>query len=120
MEYLDQLLKVIIALGIFNVWFLRYNKSTAWRGAQASSMQDEFKAYGLSTSLVPVVGGLKVLAAIGLVASYWFPVIEFYAAATMIVLMLGAIGMHIKISDPLKKSLPAFLMLVMSIGVILV
>jgi cell shape-determining protein MreD len=30
------------------------------------------------------------------------------------VLMIGAILMHVKIGDPLKKSLPAFLMLVLS------
>jgi hypothetical protein len=30
------------------------------------------------------------------------------------VLMIGAIGMHIKVNDELKRSLPAFLMLVMS------
>jgi len=29
--------------------------------------------------------------------------------------MLGAVSMHIKISDPLKKSLPAFTFLVLSV-----
>ena len=32
--------------------------------------------------------------------------------------MLGALGMHVKVQDPGIKSLPAFLMLVMSISLL--
>jgi len=37
------------------------------------------------------------------------------AAYGMAVLMLGAIVMHFKVKDPLKKSLPAFTMLLLSL-----
>ncbi|QSS97225.1 DoxX family protein [Psychroflexus sp. ALD_RP9] len=120
MDYIDIILKLIIALGIFNVWLIRYNKPTKWRGAEAKNMADEFKAYGLPSIAVPFIGGLKVLAAIGLILSFWFPEIELYSALVMSILMIGAISMHVKINDELKKSLPAFLMLLLSILVILI
>ena len=120
MEYVDIVLKFIIAFGIFNVWLIRYNKPTTWRGAKANNMVDEFKAYGLPKTAVPIIGGLKILAAIGLIVSYWIPQIELYSALIMAVLMIGAISMHVKINDELKKSLPAFLMLLLSLAVILI
>jgi hypothetical protein len=33
--------------------------------------------------------------------------------------MIGALAMHVKVQDPLTKSLPAFLMLVMSVAILL-
>ena len=39
------LCQVIIALGIFNVWIIRYGKETSWRGGDAINMQEEFSAY---------------------------------------------------------------------------
>jgi hypothetical protein len=39
------LCQVIIALGIFNVWIVRYGKETSWRGGDAINMQEEFSAY---------------------------------------------------------------------------
>ena len=41
------------------------------------------------------------------------------AAMGMAVLMLGAMSMHLKVRDPLKKSLPAFTLLVLSVIVAL-
>jgi len=40
-------------------------------------------------------------------------------AAIVAVLMIGALAMHAKVRDPLTKSLPAFLMLVMSVAILL-
>jgi len=34
-------------------------------------------------------------------------------------LMVGALAMHVKVGDPLMKSLPAALMLVMSVAILL-
>ena len=35
------ILKIITALGIFNVWILRYNKATKFRGGQAKNLKEE-------------------------------------------------------------------------------
>ncbi|MFN2261882.1 MAG: DoxX family protein [Psychroflexus sp.] len=119
METLILVLKLIIALGIINVWIFRFNKSTEWRGGKAESMNDEFKSYGLPNWFVPVIGFLKIGLAAILVYSIWNTDLEIIGAAGMAILMIGAIGMHLKIGDPIKRSLPAFLMLVMSVVIIL-
>lgn len=106
-------LQVVIALGIFNVWILRFGKATGWRGGDAVTMQQEFAVYGLPSWSVQVIGALKLLCAAGLIVGIWVPAVTLPAAAGLAVLMLGAITMHIKVKDPLKKSLPALTMLVM-------
>ncbi|MDQ6613135.1 MAG: DoxX family protein, partial [Gemmatimonadota bacterium] len=52
-----------------------------------------------------------VAAAFALIAGIWFPTLVLPAAALICILMIGALAMHAKIGDPLKKSLPALGML---------
>ena len=106
--------QVVLALGIFNVWILRFGKSTSWRGGTASNMKEEFEVYGLPAWFVPVIGGLKLLSAVLLIAGIWIPAVILPAAATLVVLMIGAIAMHFKVGDPASRSLPAFTMLVLA------
>lgn len=106
-------LQVVIALGIFNVWILRFGKASEWRGRDATTMQQEFAVYGLPGWSVQVIGALKLLCAAGLIVGIWVPRITLPAAACLAVLMLGAIAMHVKVKDPVKKSLPALIMLIM-------
>jgi hypothetical protein len=115
------ILKIIIAVGILNVWLLRFNKKTEWRGGGAENMNEEFAKYGLPLWFVPVIGFLKLLFAALLVVSIFKPEynLAFIGATGMGILMIGAIGMHIKVNDELKRSLPAFLMLVMSAVIVI-
>lgn len=115
MDYLIIAIKILIFVSIINVWFIRFNKSTSWRGGEASSMKGEFKNYGLSETVMYLVGGLKVISASALLLSIWLPQLTLPAAALMAVLMVGAIAMHIKISDPLRSSFPAFSFLILSL-----
>ena len=119
MQNLKLLLQVVIALGILNVWLLRFNKPTPWRGAAATNLKEEFAAYGLPTAALYVIGFLKVLCALLLLAALWIPAMAMPAASLIALLMMGAIAMHMKIGDPLKKSLPAATMLVLSLLVAL-
>ncbi|WP_272022582.1 DoxX family protein [Olleya namhaensis] len=120
MDYLINIIKIAIALSILNVWLFRFNKSTAWRGNNADTMADEFKAYGLPKWLMLCVGSLKVLFSIGLLVSFYYTQLEIPSALGITVLMFGAILMHLKIGDPIKKSLPAFIFLSLSLIVALV
>jgi hypothetical protein len=117
MEYVEIVLKLIVGLSILNVWLLRANKSTAWRGGDANNIAEEFEAYGLPTWFMYIIGGLKSILAVLLLASITFPQVELIAAYGIAFLMLGAVSMHIKIGDPLKKSLPAFTFLVLSLAI---
>jgi hypothetical protein len=107
-------LQIIIALGIFNVWILRFGKSSNWRGGEAKNMKEEFQVYGLPSWFVGVIGFLKILFALMLVVGLWIPALVQPAAIGIAILMLGAIVMHIKVKDSLTKSLPAFSLLVLS------
>ena len=109
------IIQAVVALGIFNVWVLRFGKSTDWRGGAAANMKEEFQIYGLPGWSVQVVGSLKLLFAACLVAGIWFQPLTKPAAVGIAVLMLGAVAMHLKVKDPLKKSLPALTMLVLSV-----
>jgi len=117
MTAVGTVLQVAIAFGIFNVWVLRFAASTEWRGGDATTMQEEFAVYGLPEWSVWVIGALKLLCATGLVAGIWIPQCTLPAAACLAILMLGAIAMHVKARDPIKKSLPALAMLVMCVVV---
>lgn len=115
MEYVIIIIKVFIFLSIVNVWFFRFNKPTSWRGGQAANMKREFEVYGLSESVMYLVGGLKVLAATLLIVSIWVPQLTLPAAGIMAVLMAGAISMHLRVKDPLRSSFPALSFLVLSL-----
>jgi len=118
MKWLPLILQVVVALGIVNVWVLRFSKSTAWRGGAATNMKDEFQTYGMPSWSVPIIGFLKLACAAALLTGIWVPIVTQPAAIVLTVLMAGAILMHLKVGDPAKKSLPAFMMFVLSLTII--
>ena len=118
MEWISNIISIVIALSIYNVWLIRFGKSTPWRGGTAKNMKEEFAAYGLPEWFMYLVGGLKVISATLLVIGIWYPQFSQPSAVIIAVLMSGAIIMHVKIKDPLKRSLPAILFLVLSLFVI--
>ena len=65
------------------------------------------------------MGGLKIGIAICFLVGIWLHFLVLPAAALLAILMLGALAMHLKISDPLIKSLPAVTLLILSIGLCL-
>lgn len=117
--YIQIAAQILVAITILNVWLIRFNTSTPWRGGSASSMKEEFKVYGLPKYMMYVVGGLKVLFALGLIIGIAYPQTIDVSAIGIIILMTGAIGMHIKIKDAAKKSFPAFSMLLLSLIILL-
>ena len=108
-------MQIIVALGLLNVWLLRFRKSTEYRGGNAKNLKEEFAAYGLPVWFMYLIGALKIGSALALLAGLWMPGFVAPAAVLVVLLMLGALSMHIKVKDPLMKSLPAALMLVMGI-----
>lgn len=57
MTIITQIAQLIVGLGLLNVWLIRFNKATAYRGGAAQSMKQEFAAYGLPEWFCYVVGG---------------------------------------------------------------
>ena len=83
-------------------------------------MKEEFAVYGLPSWFMGFIGALKLLCAIALLAGLWFQVLVQPAAVVLAALMLGAVLMHVKVSDPPLRSLPAFLMLLGCVTVVTV
>jgi len=113
MNYITIALQFIVAISILNVWLIQKNKATQWRGGDATTIIEEFKVYGLPVWMCYVIGILKVLLALGLIAAIWYPELRQPSALGLAILLLGSIIMHLKIKDPLKKSIPAFLFFIM-------
>ena len=111
--------QVVAALGIMNVWLLRPQKATAWRGGEATNMREEFAVYGLPEWFMFAVGLLKLTFAALLIAGVWFPAVTKPAALGLGALMLAAVVMHLKVGDPLRKSLPAFTVLILCVVIAL-
>ena len=118
MEIIKIILQIIVGLGILNVWLLRFNSSTPYRGGNAGSMKEEFKAYRLSENLVYIVGFIKVTLALMLLTGIWVESLVDPAAIGMAIMMIGAIIMHLKIKDSFKQTLPALILLIIC-GVII-
>ncbi|MFT5836708.1 MAG: hypothetical protein ACI9ZV_000204 [Candidatus Azotimanducaceae bacterium] len=118
MDIITTLLQIIVPLGIFNVWLLRAQKSTVYRGKASKSLKEEFVAYGLSKWMFYLIGFLKVSAAIAILLGFLYPSLTALGAAVISVLMLGALAMHFRVRDALLKSLPAALMLLMSLWLV--
>ncbi|MBF24921.1 MAG: hypothetical protein CMP49_00150 [Flavobacteriales bacterium] len=112
------IINILISLTILNVWIVRYNKKTQWRGGEAKSLMEEFHVYGLPHWFMLIIGFLKISLALLLIVGLWIPSVNLYTACAMSVLMLGAIIMHLKVNDPIKKSLPALSILVLLISLI--
>ena len=112
-------LQIIVGLGLLNVWLVRSLSSTSYRGGGAKTLKEEFAAYGLTEALFWIVGALKVGAAVVLIAGVWLALPVDIAAGVVAFLMVGAIAMHVKVSDPPMKSMPAVMMLAMSVAIIL-
>lgn len=120
MSYLMIIIQLIISVAIINVWLFRFRQSSPWRAGNASNMEEEFATYGLPKWSLFVVGFLKITLAIVLLLSLWHPVLRTPSAVGIATLMVGAVAMHVKVGDPLKKSVPAFSLFILSLLVVLV
>jgi hypothetical protein len=113
------LLQLAVGLGLLNVWLLRRQSATAYRGGTSRTLQEEFTAYGLPPAVFYVVGALKITAAVVLIAGLWMALPVRAAAMVVLALMVGAVAMHVKVGDPARRSLPAVLMLAMCSAIVL-
>ena len=110
MKLLSKILSVIVGLTVINVWLFRSNRSTSYRGGDASNLLEEFQVYGLDDYFL-IIGIVKVSLAIMLLLSLYYKKLSFFASSGIAVMMLVAVFMHINVGDELIKSMPASVML---------
>jgi uncharacterized membrane protein YphA (DoxX/SURF4 family) len=116
-HWIGSALQVIVGLGLLNVWLLRRQSATAYRGGEAKNLKEEFATYGLPAPMYYIVGGLKIVCGVLLLVGLGYPPVVFPSAAVVAVLMLGAVVMHLKVGDRVSKYVPAALMLAMSVTI---
>ena len=107
MEHITTILAVFMGVALLNVWVIRINRPTGYRGGNAKTMREEFRVYGLPDSVFLLVGGMKIMVASCLIGSIWLPQFVKPAAIVLSVLMVCAAVMHFKVRDPLRKAFPA-------------
>ena len=78
----------------------------------------EFERYRLARFRV-LVGSLEVAGALGLIAGWWFPLLQTAAAAGLFALMLCGLWARWRIRDPWYAMLPAFILAVMNLFIVL-
>ena len=108
MKVLSKILSAVVGLTVINVWLFRSNRSTSYRGGDATSLLEEFQVYGLEDYFL-IIGIIKVSLAIMLLLSLYFKKLSFFASSG--IMMLVAIYMHVNVGDELIKSMPASVML---------
>lgn len=112
------ILQLVVGLALLNVWIARAGSPSGYRGGRAQTLREEFDAYGLPGWMFYVVGALKILAGLALIAGMWIPMLVRPAALVVAVLMMGALAMHLKIKDPVQRSLPALVLLVICLWLV--
>lgn len=119
METVRIILQVIVGLGILNVWLIRANLATAYRGGDAKNLREEFATYGLPSWFFYLVGALKITCALCLLVGIWIHVLVIPGSVGLAILMAGAFSMHLKVKDPFQKAWPSLVMLALSVTIAL-
>ena len=111
MKY-SKYLSILVSVVVLSAWSFKLNQPSVFRGGNAMSMSEEFSAYGLNDSIMVVVGIVKILLALLLLAGgLKFTALLKPSAAIMSLFMIGAVYFHISISDGILPTLPSATML---------
>ena len=108
MDLFINLSQIFLAAAMFDVWWLRYHTPGIFRGGDSKTMEEEFRVYGLPDWFRNLVRVLKLGAGGLMLVGLWSAPIAFFAGVGLAILMGGAVSMHIKVRDPLYKTIPSF------------
>ena len=71
--------------------------------------RDNAAHLGLERRLFQLVGVAELAAVAGLLIGLWWPPLRILTAAALCLLILGALGSHLRAKDPVSAMAPAFL-----------
>ena len=120
MKYIKQILVLFVSITVLNVWLIRFNNATIFRGGDAANMLEEFIVYGFDKSFLYLIGALKISAALGLIIGLFYKKLIVPCALIIGVLMVGAVVMHFRVSDEIHKFFPAGLLLLCCLSIIFI
>ena len=117
MSQISKILSAVVSFTIINVWLFRSNKSTLYRGGNASNLFEEFEVYGLSDYFL-IIGIIKVSLAVLLLVGIFYKKLTLFSAGGIAIMMLAAAYFHFSVGDELIKALPSSAMLLSCIIII--
>ena len=80
MSQISKILSAVVSFTIINVWLFRFNKSTLYRGGNASNLYEEFEVYGLSDYFL-IIGIIKVSLAVLLLVGVFYKKLTLFSAS---------------------------------------
>ncbi len=98
--------QVLIAASVLFVWIVRLE-----------NVEREFVEYGIPPLIRNAVGAAKIALATLLIAGLWHPDLVPAPAILMALLMLAALIAHWRVRHAWQRYLPAFVLMVLSVGV---
>jgi len=110
-----------IGLWIWSVWSWRLRMDSSFRAVGAKNLLQEFQSYGYPAWVLKTVGAFKCSFASMLVLAIIYPMklLTLVGASGIAILMSVAVFSHVRVKDPLTKSIPAAAMLILSIYLLL-
>lgn len=96
------LAQLIVGLSVLYVWIFRFDNIVI-----------EFNQYGISSLTRSIVGGSKIALSTLLIAGIWFPTLILGSALLLAFFMLAAQYYHNKVSNPIQKRIPSFILLML-------
>jgi hypothetical protein len=102
------LCQCLVAFPVFSVMTIRATQETPFRPGDAKTLEEEFAVYGYPTWFFKVIRVTKASLAVFLVLGLVWPKGLLVGAGGILVMMIGAVGSHIKVGDPMQKSVPSF------------
>ena len=134
------LLKILLSSTILVVWLLRQNVGSTFRAGGVSNLKeefacygisielfffdgnlkDEFAFYGLSNEIFYFAGTLKITLALTHFASIWIEHLTIISSIGIAFFMLSAFFCHIKVRDKFYRSVPSFVLFLLSLTVCLI
>ena len=107
---IHQILQLSTGVSILVVWLFRSNTPTRYRVGTATTLQGEISEAGLPTWTYNVLKIFKPLIALSLIVGLLYDPLTLPSVTCMLVLMTGAIGMHIHARDSITKTTPAIIL----------
>ena len=104
---ISDLLQLVVGLSILIVWIWRSTKPSAYRVGGAQTLAEEFTEAGVPEWVYDVLRILKPIFAFLLVIGIVYKPFFFPCLTFTTLVMMGAVGAHLKVRDSFMKWWPA-------------
>lgn len=111
MNILSVVLQGLLGLGFLMFGFMKFG---------SKQMVDEFQRYGYSGSFRYFTGFIEVIAAILMIVGIWIDSLAAWGSLLIVITMLGGVGTHMKVKDPVNKMMMPIILLILGLVVFLI